>query len=186
MFDSGMRQGSILDWKVTDATQAMVDGSYLSVVTVMDFQGKLRQRLGAISLQAGQLTLKRLADAELTAAQSQALSTRRQSQKIEAADNNEALTIMREGKDRSVVVAAHDGQDGQVTSTSGALTFRTGDIFSNRAKEQMRVTPEGRVGIGTTSLKTRSTWRARFAHAAAFAFDDGTVLTSAGDVECKH
>lgn len=184
MFDSSMRKGSILDWKITDATKPMTDGSYLSVVTVMDFQGKLRQRLGAISLQAGQATLKRLEQGELTAAQSQTLSARKQSQKIEATDSsNESLTILREGKDRSAVVTAHDGQDGQVTSTSGALTFRTGDVLSNREKEQMRVTPDGRVGIGTdkpeATLDVAGTIRAR----GGIRFDDGTVLTSAGSAK---
>jgi hypothetical protein len=81
-----------------------------------------------------------------------------------------------------MTVAAHDGQDGQVTSTSGALTFRTGDVFSGKEKEQMRVTPEGRVGIGTTApedtLDVAGTIRAR----GGIRFDDGTVLTSAAQL----
>src|ERR1044071_7669950 len=185
MFDSSLRQGSIIDWKITDATQAMTDGSYVSVVTVMDFQGKLRQRLGAITVQSGQLSLKRLAQGELNPAQSKTLSIRRQSQKIEETDNDDALTIMRDGKDRSVVVAAHDGQDGQVTSTSGALSFRTGNVFSGTDKEQMRVTPEGRVGIGTNkpeeTLDVAGTIRAR----GGIRFDDGTLLTSASALSTR-
>ncbi len=181
MFDSSLRKGSILDWKITDATQAMTDGSYVSVVTVMDFQGQLRQRLGALTVQSGQLTLKRLAQGELNAAQSKTLTLRRQSQKIELTDNDDALTIMRDGKDRAVVVAAHDGQDGQVTSTSGALSFRTGNVFSGAEKEQMRVTPEGRVGIGTNkpeaTLDVAGTIRAR----EGIVFADGTVLKSASE-----
>jgi hypothetical protein len=86
---------------------------------------------------------------------------------------------MREAKTRAVTVTAHDGQDGQVTSTTGALTFRTGDTFSNRDREQMRITPDGRVGIGTdkpeATLDVDGTIRAR----GGIVFEDGTVLNSA-------
>jgi hypothetical protein len=185
MFDSGMRQGSILDWKVTDATAAITDGAYLCAVTVMDFQGQLRQRLGTLSLQSGELTLKRLGQGELTAAQSQTLNGRRKSQKIEEADDNASLTILRDGKERSAVVTVHDGENGQVTSTKGALTFGTGDTLTNRAKEQVRITPDGRVGIGTdkpeATLDVAGTVRA----SGGIQFADGTVLNSASGVGSK-
>src|SRR5437764_1488753 len=86
VYDSGMRQGSIIDWKVTDYTAPMLDGSYLVVVSVRDFQGKLRQRIGSLSFQAGQLALQQLRAEGLTADQSQTLATSRQAKKIEAAD----------------------------------------------------------------------------------------------------
>jgi hypothetical protein len=179
VYDSGMRQGSIIDWKITDATQPMTDGAYLSVVSVKDLQGKLRQRLGSLSIQSGQVTLQNVRAESLTADQSQALATSRQAKKIESADNNDTITILREGKERSMTVTAHDGQDGQVTSTRGALTFRTGDVFSNREKEQMRITTDGQVGIGTdkpeATLDVAGTIRAR----GGIRFEDGTVLTSA-------
>ncbi|MDT5061162.1 MAG: hypothetical protein QOH63_1621 [Acidobacteriota bacterium] len=179
-YDSGLRQGSIIDWKITDATQPMTDGSYLCVVSIKELQGKLRQRLGALSVQSAQVTLQNASEGSLTADQSQTLATRRQAQKIEAAGNSEAITILREGKARSVTVTAHDGQDGQVNSTSGSLTFSTGDIFSQQDKEQMRITPDGRVGIGTdkpeATLDVAGTIRAR----GGIVFEDGTTLTSAG------
>lgn len=179
VYDSGMRQGSILDWKVTDATAPVVDGSYLTVVSVRDYQGKLRQRLGSLSVQAGQPALERLSVESLTGEQSRALTASRQAKKVETLDND-PVTIVTEGKARSAVVTAHDGQNGQVTSTSGALTLRTGDVLTGQDKEQVRVTPEGRVGIGTdkpeTTLDVAGTIRAR----GGIQFDDGTVLTSAG------
>jgi hypothetical protein len=182
VFDSGLHQGNVIDWKLSDASQPLGDGQFVSVVTVRDFQGKFRQRLGGISLQGGQVTLKNQAQQELTSAQTKAIDTRRQSQKVEAADNGDAVTILRDGKERSVVVTGHDGVDGQVATTSGALTFRTGDFFSNRAKEQMRIMPDGRVGIGTdhpeTTLDVAGAIRAR----DGIQFADGTVLKSAADI----
>jgi hypothetical protein len=179
IFDSGFHQGNILDWKTTNVPQGLIDGSYLGVVTIKDLRGRTTQRLGSISVQAGQVTVARTREDELTPTQSQALAASRKSQKIEPAGSDTALTILRDGKTRAITVTAHDGQDGQVASTSGALTFRTGDIFGNRAKEQMRITPEGRVGIGTdnpeATLDVNGPIRAR----GGIVFDVGTVLTSA-------
>jgi hypothetical protein len=159
----------------------MTDGMYLMVTTVRDLQGKFRQRLGGISVQSGAVMLQNQPAEELTAALKQALNSSRLAQKVEAADSDEAVTILRDGKDRSVVVTAHDGQNGQITSTSGALTFRTGNVFSNRAQEQMRVTPDGRVGIGTdkpeATLDVAGTIRTK----GGIVFADGTVLNSAKD-----
>jgi len=177
MFDSGLRQGSLLDWKPADASQALTDGSYLSIVTVQDFQGKLRQRIGSLSLQAGQVTLKRMSKDELTAAQAKALSASVQAQKIDSEAGE--IAVMREGKERAATVGAHDGQDGQVTTTKGALTFRTGNLFSGAEREHMRITPEGRIGVGTdkpeATLDVAGTIRVR----GGIVFADGTVLNSA-------
>jgi hypothetical protein len=174
VFDSGMQTGSILDWKA----QGLADGSYLGVVTVKDLRGKLSQRVGSLSLQAGQVSLSRAA--EPNAAQSKTLAAERQARKIEHDGAEDALTVVTAGKERALTVGAHDGRDGQVTSTSGALTFRTGDVLTGADKEQMRVTPEGRVGIGTDkpedALDVAGTIRAR----GGIRFEDGTVLTSAG------
>jgi hypothetical protein len=177
VFDSGARQGSVLDWQPTDVPQGMGDGSYLCVLTVKDLQGKASQRIGTLSLQSGRASVQRVREQELPDAQKQAVAESRREQKSVAADNS--LTILREGKQRAVTVAAHDGEDGRVTSTTGALSLRTGDIFSGQDREQMRITPEGRVGIGTdkpeATLDVAGTIRAR----GGIRFEDGTVLTSA-------
>ncbi|HXD32112.1 MAG TPA: tail fiber domain-containing protein [Pyrinomonadaceae bacterium] len=186
MFDSGLKPGSIIDWKITDSTKAMADGSYLFVVTVRDFEAKYRQRFGGLSLRSGQLSLQTQRASDVSAVQSQAIGNRAQSRTIETAEGDESVTILREGKERAVVVAANDGKDGQVTSTTGALTLRTGDFFSNQAKEQMRITPEGNVGIGTQTpeakLDVAGTIRAR----GGIVFDDGSVLSSASAANSKN
>jgi len=177
--DTGLRQGNIVDWKQTDATQPLVDGSYLVVVTVKDFKGNLNQRLAALTLQAGQLQLQSQKRDQVTTAQVRTLESRQGKSKIMEGD--EAISVLKEGKERAAVVTAHDGTDGQVNTTSGSLTFRTGNVFSNQDQEQVRITPEGRVGIGTkapeTTLDVAGTIKAR----GGIQFNDGSVLSSAKD-----
>jgi len=172
--DSGLRNGSIIDWKLTDAAQAMPDGAYVVVVTVKDFKGNLSQRKSALFLQAGQVQLQK--QNELTTAQVQSIETRRAGKKV--IDGDDAISILRDGKERAVVVNAHDGTDGEVSSTTGAITFRTGNVFASQETEQMRITPDGRVGIGTktpeATLDVAGTIKAR-----GIQFNDGTVLDSA-------
>ncbi|HVG35454.1 MAG TPA: tail fiber domain-containing protein [Pyrinomonadaceae bacterium] len=179
VFDSGLRQGNILDWRTTDARPAMTDGSYLAIVTVKGLSGRLSQRFGSISSQAGQLSVGRVREEELSPAQKQALSASRKAHKIEAAGSDTAFTILKDGTTRAATVTTHDGQNGQVTSTSGDLTFRTGDVLAGRDREQMRVTADGRVGIGTdrpeAALDVAGEIRAR----GGIRFDDGTLLRSA-------
>jgi hypothetical protein len=99
----------------------------------------LNQRMATLSLQAGQLQLLPQKRDEVTTAQTQAIESRRQGKKVRVNDGDDAVSIFHEGKERDVVVTAHDGTDGQVTSTNGALTFRTGNVFSNEDKEQLRI-----------------------------------------------
>src|SRR5215210_5733751 len=168
LFDSGVRAGSIFDWD----GQGLADGTYLCVLTAEDLQGGKSRKLSSVNIQAGRAALGKEGEAELKSSYAQAL---------EAAGipQDEATAAARAKKSDALTVTAHDGTDGQVTSTAGALTFRTGDVFSGKEKEQMRVTPEGRVGIGTNqpedTLDVAGTIRAR----GGIRFDDGTVLTSA-------
>lgn len=168
--DSGLRQGNIIDWKQSDASQPLIDGSYRVVVTVKDFKGNLKQRVATLTLQGAQLSLQSKKRDEVTTTQLQ---------KSQMTDGDDSISVLREGKERAVVVNAHDGTDGQISSTTGALTFRTGNVFSNAEQEQMRVTADGRVGIGTktpeTTLDVAGTIKAR----GGIQFDDGSVLSSA-------
>jgi hypothetical protein len=180
-FDSGLRQGNVLDWKLSEATQPIGDGAYLFVVTIRDLQGKYRQRLGNIVVAAGQASLKTQPGDALNAPQKQALNTRLQSQKIALVDNVDSVTVLRPGKERSVVVTAHDGVDGQVTSTSGAITFRTGDTLTGNEQERVRISPEGNVGIGTDKPEAKLDVAGEI-RARGIRFEDGTVLNSASNV----
>lgn len=175
LFDSEFRQGGILDW---DGQGLQGEGSYLCVVTVEDLQGKLSRKLSSVSSQGGRVSTGREDEETLKSAYAQALSAAGLARGD--ADAATPTAIVTKSKEPSLTVAAHDGQDGQVTATTGALTFRTGNVFAGTEKEQMRVTPEGMVGIGTdkpeATLDVAGTIRAR----GGIRFDDGTVLTSAG------
>jgi hypothetical protein len=179
VFDSGARAGSVLDWQPADVAQGLADGSYLCIVTVKDIQGRAKQRLGSLSLSSGQTSLQRVRNEDVTDAQKQTLAANRRTLSADAADADNAITVLQQGKARAATVTAHDGQDGQVTSTTGALTFRTGDTLAGLDREQVRITPDGRVGIGTNkpeaALDVAGTIRAR----GGIMFEDGTVLKSA-------
>ncbi|HEY6806173.1 MAG TPA: tail fiber domain-containing protein [Pyrinomonadaceae bacterium] len=179
VFDSGARQGNIIDWK-QDPAKVLADGIYAVVVTVKDFQGNAKQRLGSVTVQAGQLTLARKQG--LTPAQTTTLDNRRKSQKIES-DDDDSITVLRAGRERSAVVTAHDGVDGQVTSTTGDLTLRTGDTLSGQDKEQVRVTQDGRVGIGTNQPQATLDVNGEIRTQGGIRFADGTTLTTAGDAK---
>src|SRR6185369_1795831 len=106
--DSGLRNGSIIDWKLTDAAQAMPDGAYLVVVTVKDFKGKLTQRTAGLSLQAGQLQLQSQKRNAINTAQVQSIENRRQGKTVTVNDGDDTVSILRDGKERGVVVTAHN------------------------------------------------------------------------------
>jgi hypothetical protein len=171
LFDSEFRAGNIIDWEA----QGIGDGSYLCVVTIEDLQGASARRLSALNVSQGRASLRGDNEEKLKAEFAQALAAAGQS-------SDDALAA-RQKKGQALTLTAHDGQDGQVTSTSGSLTFRTGDVFSGKEREQMRVTPEGRVGIGTAdpqaTLDVAGSVRAR----DGIVFGDGTVLKSANDIK---
>jgi hypothetical protein len=176
LFGSDFSQGNIIDLKTADVPQVLSGASYLCVVTFKDLRGRTGQRLGTMSAQGGQLALRRTRAGKLSGAQAGA---------IQQSEDEAALAILNEGTPTAATVTAHDGQDGQVTSTSGALTLRTGDVLSGKDKEHVRITPEGQVGIGTdkpeATLDVAGTIRAR----GGIRFDDGTVLNSASDLSAK-
>jgi hypothetical protein len=168
LFDSGFRSGGIFDWD----GQGLSDGSYLCVLTAEDLQGGQSRKLSSVTVAGGRAALGKEGEEQLKASYAQAITAA-------GIGPDEATAAGRAKKSSALTVTAHDGTDGQVTSTTGALTLRTGDVFTGQEQEQMRVTPEGRVGIGTTTpedtLDVAGTIRAR----GGIRFDDGTVLTSA-------
>src|SRR5204863_3020099 len=78
---------------------------------------------------------------------------------------------------QATTVLANNGQEGQIIRDRGALSFRIGDCFSGNDQEQMRLTEEGNLGIGTANpqfkLDVAGAVRAR----QGFVFNDGSTLS---------
>ncbi|HKG14524.1 MAG TPA: hypothetical protein VKB12_14440, partial [Pyrinomonadaceae bacterium] len=171
LFDSDFRPGNIVDWD----SRGIADGSYLCVVTAEDLQGAGSRRLSAVNVSQGRASVRGDNEEKLRAEFAQALAAAGQS-------DTEALAA-RQKKAQALTVTAHDGENGQVTSTAGSLTFRTGDVLSGSDREQMRVTPEGRVGIGTTDPQATLDVAGSVRAQDGIVFGDGTVLKSANDLK---
>jgi hypothetical protein len=164
VYNSELQAGNVRDWALEDRQgQRLTDGAYLCVVTVRDVSGRLDMKQGTVLMQGGQASLKM-----------------GEGGKIGAVETEKSLANVAEGAAPAMTLVGHDGQDGQVTSTRGALSFRTGDVFSGADREQMRLTEDGRLGLGTekpqATLDVAGTLRAR----DGIVFSDGTALTSAG------
>lgn len=163
VFDTGFKPGNMRDWRLRGTHgQMLPDSTYLCVVTVRELSGRMTFKQGSVLIEGGQAAL--------------ALEGNGQPEAVEA---EQSLSQRRSTERTAMTVTTHDGKDGQVTSTTGDLTFRTGDVFSGKEKELMRLTEDGKLGIGTkeprATLDVAGTVRA----SKGVAFSDGTVLTSA-------
>ncbi|MEO8436061.1 MAG: hypothetical protein ABI596_14265 [Pyrinomonadaceae bacterium] len=183
--DSGFADGNVMNWNWRGAqTQSgFQDVDFLCLVTVKTLSGRLYQRHGMLSVRGGQASLHVVDYDRLKAALALDRSHLTPAVEVSGNDAGTPLTLLPEGASPSVMIIAHDGSDGQVTSTEGALTFRTGDVFAGKEKEKMRITPDGRIGIGTDKpqatldvagdIQATGTVRAN-----RIQFADGTVQSS--------
>jgi hypothetical protein len=78
-----------------------------------------------------------------------------------------------------VVVLGHDGVSGVVATTNGDLAFSFGDVIQRRALERMRLTSDGRLGIGTANPAAPLDVRGVIRVSEGIEISDGSRLTSA-------
>ena len=166
--DSGFLPGNVYDWAVADKQAQLADGIYQLVVTIRDLAGHLSLKQCEVTVQSGQVTLSLGASEQAGAA---------------AADRT--LAAAPAVADTAMTLTAHNGREGALVATRGALTFRVGDFFSGMDREQMRLTEEGNVGIGTTKPRARldvaGDIRATgLLRVKGVEFSDGTSLVTAG------
>src|SRR6185295_15236173 len=113
VFDSGNRDGNLFDWHWQDEKALAGADSYLCVVTVQSLSGKTSRKLAGVSLANQRALLKPIDVDRLDPARANALGVN---------EGDTPLTII--GAEQPIVATAiaHDGNEGQVSRTRGALT----------------------------------------------------------------
>jgi hypothetical protein len=163
VYNSGFQSGNVRDWALEDKLgQRLPDGSYLCVVTIRDVSGRMDTKHGTVLLQGGQASLK-LGEGG----------------KVGVVEPEQGLTTVADGSATALTIVAHDGQEGQVVSTRGPLSFRIGDFFSGKDTEQMRLTEEGNLGLGTDSPQARLDVNGLIRARSGIQFNDGSILNLA-------
>jgi endosialidase-like protein len=85
-----------------------------------------------------------------------------------------------QGTGPRLAFVAHDGTNGLVVSTGGDLAFRLGDFAGGKDAERMRLTADGRVGIGIDRPQATLDVKGSIRATDGIVFSDGTTLTSEG------
>src|SRR2546422_934233 len=139
LYNSDFAAASVRDWVLDNKDGLLLpDGTYLCVITIRDLSGRLSTKQGSVVLQGGQPSLK-LPDGE----------------SVEVVEPDKSLARVTNPPDNALTLIGHDGKNGQLVSTRGALTFRFGDFFGGKDKELMRLTPEGNLGLGVKSPQAK-------------------------------
>ena len=168
LLDTEQRGGNVIDWHLQGgAGERVSDGVYLCVLTIKNLAGRINQKLGLVTVSGQSTVVRSAAVAELNLRQAQTVGP------VDAGDSG--LTVMG-GADAPVTVLANNGSDAQLARTRGALTFRVGDFFSGADKEQMRLTEDGNLGLGTTKPKARLDVAGLISAREGFMFSDGSTL----------
>ncbi|MEK6337373.1 MAG: hypothetical protein AABM67_20820 [Acidobacteriota bacterium] len=145
LVDQEIRGGNVFDWHLQGGQgQRLAPGTYVCVVTAKSVSGRLTQKIGTVQMEENSVSV-RPADAQRLSAQ--------QSQTIGPMEEDASWTTPAGDEQQTPTVIAHDGTDGQMIRGRGALTFRVGNFFTGNDKEQMRLTEDGRLGIGTSDPK---------------------------------
>jgi hypothetical protein len=160
--------GNVFDWHLQDgqAQRASV-GDYLCVVTVKNVAGRVTQKIGSISVSEKDARVGKVEAGQLSAPQSQAIGP---------VEEDASWTILTDEQNQTTTVIAHDGTDGQMIRSRGALSFRLGNFFSGNDQEQMRLTEEGNLGIGTAKPKFKLDVAGAIRAREGFVFNDGSTL----------
>src|SRR5712691_9698089 len=75
LFDSGIHDGNVLDWRLPDGAAQTLAGTHLCVVTVRSLSGRTSRKLSTVAVESGQVTLRPIEAAQLTPAQTATLNT---------------------------------------------------------------------------------------------------------------
>jgi hypothetical protein len=142
VFDSGVRLGNLIDWKLCDQQGSHLSGgSYLYLVTIKDFSDRATQKFGTAAIEADQVYIERSTIDALPAAQTAALETNKQAEVISPIDRVGVAAMNR-------VITASTGND-----AGGSGNNTTTDATTNGAAlAQPEVT-----GTGTQNFLSKWT-----------------------------
>jgi hypothetical protein len=143
LFDSDFKPGNVIDWPGSDSKgQRLADGAYLCIVSVTDSSGQLTRRQAIAVLRAVTVSVTRS-----DASQAQVAGP--------PADEDVSATILEPQQSSATAILAHDGATTQLISSTGGLSISSGDFFSNKVSEHIRLTAEGNVGIGVANPQAK-------------------------------
>ncbi len=170
LYDSDFKLGNLLDWGLHDQQgQRLADGSYQCVVTVRALYGRASRKQGTVVLQDGQPMLQA----------TQSPQDIKPLNLLAGSDLGNFLALPSKGVALPLTALAHDGQQGRLVSGSGGLSFRTGDFFAGKDVEHMRLTPDGKLGIGVENPQTKLDVAGLIHTSEGIVFPDGSVQTTA-------
>lgn len=129
VFDSSFRLGNLVDWQLQDQQgQHLGDGSYLFLITVRDFSGRLTQKYGTALLDQDQVYLEQSARNELSQAQAAALDSNKQTEALSSVDRVGAAGIAHASSTSS---AESNTTVVQPTTTVATTAQAGGPVVSN-------------------------------------------------------
>ncbi len=154
IFDSSWKDGDLLDWTVESQGHPLASGTYRCLVMVKDLDGRVSQREATLIAQGGKVS-------------------------FDPSGGNGGLTIVAGNEaPAKITVLAHDGANGSIVSTGGDLSFRFGNFLAGQDSERMRLTSEGKLGIGTDKPQATLDVAGPIRTSRGILFPDGTILTS--------
>src|SRR5687768_779958 len=185
LFDTEQRGGNVLDWHLQDsAGERLQAGSYACVLTIKGLSGRISQRVGVVTVHDEKAAIESAGMDKLSVAQQQAIGPIA-GPVASPLEGSAGFTVLQQTESEAITTVTHDGTKGQVSRTHGPLSFRVGDVFSGKDKEQMRITEDGSVGIGTSDpqakLDVAGTIRAERVVIAKPVKPGSTDKTTAGD-----
>ena len=147
LFDQEIRGGNVFDWHLQNGQgQRVTPGDYICVVTAKSLSGRITQKIGTASVEEKSAKVHSATSQQLSALQAQAIGP---------VEENSSWTVYGKDEPLTPTMIAHDGIDGQMIRGRGALSFRIGNFFTGIDTEQMRLTEDGRLGIGTGSPQAK-------------------------------